>query len=186
MIITSNFPHSSSPPQDGLGQKPSTFKFECHLRLRLRRNRGYTFCFIFWLLTLLWQERIASSGCGIYPGSNLMLPQVSVVWTAVTKIILYGRGVNLNMTRAKSMLQYKGLSTSHIDPSKMDSDRNPQPSNPNGTFALRLGSRKKPWLYILFHFLITDALVTGTLVIPWCIMINISVGQCTRCAMSDR
>jgi hypothetical protein len=33
-------------------------------------------------------------------------------------------------------------------------------------------------------FPITDAIVTGTVVIPSCIMADISVGQCTRCAMS--
>jgi hypothetical protein len=37
---------------------------------------------------------------------------------------------------------------------------------------------------IFFHFPITDAIVTGALVIPLCIMANILVGQCTRCAMS--
>jgi hypothetical protein len=100
----------------------------------------------------------------------------------MTRIVLCGTGTNV--TPADSALQYKGLWTFQTDPGAMDGDTQPS-SISNGGSALRLGSRKKPWLsFSLFHFPITDAVVTGAVVIPSCIMADISVGQCTRCAMS--
>ena len=68
-----------------------------------------------------------------------------------------------------------------LHPSRRTMDGKAQSSNLNGGSALRLGSRKKSWLSVLFHFLIDDAVVTGTVVILLCIMADISVGLYAMC-----